>query len=145
MKRLFILFFAILLVTPTASAKKSGLPVQLLNAKFVYVTNYPGDGVRRGRAVGAGLGPSISIGEKGPNSTTIGERTQAEVGPAEDMIVVFAAGVDQKSNPRGAIDYDAPALWRLIQHNALQSPSVPGLQQLRKEIERAETENAKKK
>jgi hypothetical protein len=33
----------------------------------------------------------------------------------------------------------------LIQSNALMSPSVPGIEQLRKEIEKAEAENAKKK
>jgi hypothetical protein len=70
---------------------------------------------------------------------------QTEVGPTEDMIAVYSAHQERQIYQSGDVNIDAPPLWRLIQANALQSPSVPGVQQLRKEIEKAEAENAKKK
>jgi hypothetical protein len=198
MKRVLALSLLVLLIFSTVGAKekKSSISGQILNARFVYVTNFPGTGqnqiydartypedrqaitdtekairawgrwktlesayqadliisVRRGRRVSArggvniGTGPIvIGGGEPRRNPGELGTVTEAEAGPAEDMIAIFAPGVNEKSNPYGAIDYNAPPLWRLIQADALLSPSVPGFQQLKKEVEKAEAENAKKK
>jgi hypothetical protein len=197
MKRVLSLSLIVLVILATVGAKekKSSISGQILNARFVYVTNFPGAGqhqiydpktypedrqaitdtekairawgrwktlesayqadliisVRRGRRASArggvniGTGPIvIGGGEQRRNPGEVGTVAQAEAGPAEDMIAIFAPGVNEKSNPYGAIDYDAPPLWRLIQANALQSPSLPGFQQLRKEIEKADAENTKK-
>jgi hypothetical protein len=163
---------------------------ELLNAKFVVITNYPDSGknvnasispyagdrramadveaairkwgrwtvissnsqadliiaVRKGRIAGAGA--RIPVAEGGPtprNTDPLHPRLETEVGPAEDMIAVYSAhGWPTNSPGEGDINIDATPLWRLIQSNALKSPSVPGVEQLRKEIEQAEAENARK-
>jgi hypothetical protein len=191
MKRAIPLLLAVLLVIPNASAKKkSSMRAELLNAKFVVITNYPDSGknvnasispyagdrramadveaairkwgrwtvissnsqadliiaVRKGRIAGAGA--RIPVAEGGPtprNTDPLHPRLETEVGPAEDMIAVYSAhGWPTNSPGEGDINIDAPPLWRLIQSNALMSPSVPGVEQLRKEIEKAEAENARK-
>jgi hypothetical protein len=44
----------------------------------------------------------------------------------------------------GTTVVDDVPLWSVIRAGVLASPDVPGIQQLRKEIEQAEAENAKK-
>jgi hypothetical protein len=191
MKRLVLLSLAVLLIASNATAKKSGLRAELLNAKFVVITAYPDGGqtfggptrgisgrtgddrramtdveraikewgrwtvissadqadlimaVRKGRIGSIGVEKPIPpIGGGRVNTTP---RYGTEVGPTEDMIAVYSAHQERQIHPTGDVNMDAPPLWRVIQANALESPSVPGIQQLRKEIEKAEAENAKKK
>jgi hypothetical protein len=191
MKRAIPLLLAVLLVVPNATAKKeSSMRAELLNAKFVVVTNYPDSGenmngrmssyagdrqaladveaairkwgrwtvissnshadliiaVRKGRIAGAGVriptgGVDIPPRQGADRYPTM----ESEVGPNEDMIAIYSAQVWLTGRPGEGNALDVPPLWRLIQANALISPSVPGVQQLRKEIEKAEAENAKAK
>src|SRR5262249_5566989 len=191
MKRAVPLLLAVLLIIPNASAKKkSSMRTELLNAKFVVVTNYPDSGknvnasispyagdrqamadveaairkwgrwtvissnsqadliiaVRKGRIAGGGVRIPVADGGQAPrNSNPLHPKLEAEVGPNEDMIAVYSAhGWPTNTPGEGDINIDAPPLWRLIQSNALMSPSVPGIEELRKQIETAEAENAKK-
>lgn len=191
MKRLLLLSLAVLLIASNATAKKSGLRTELLQAKFVVVTAYPDGGqtfggptrgisgrtgddrramadveraikdwgrwtvistanqadliiaVRKGGIGSVGVEKPIPPIGGGRVDTT--PRNETEIGPTEDMIAVYSAHQERQIYQSGDVNMDAPPLWRLIQANALQSPSVPGIQQLRKEIEKAEAENAKKK
>lgn len=93
--------------------------------------------IRKGRLAGVGA----RVPTTGP---TIGQpRMETEAGPADDMIAVFSAHGAESMAPGTDRNIDGPPMWRLIQSNALASPNVPGIQQLRKEIEKAEAENAK--
>lgn len=98
-------------------------------------------------AVRKGRGPSESVGVPGTTyPPSIGVSTGVEVGPSEDMIAIYAAhrGAENSVWHRGDTPIDGVLLWRVIQSGALSGPEVPGIQQLRKQIEQAETEKAKK-
>jgi hypothetical protein len=102
--------------------------------------------VRKGRIAGAGTRiPIGGVEVPPPRGTDRLPRAEAEVGPAEDMIAVYSAHNWPSNAPGEGNSLDTPPLWRLVQANALVSPTVPGIQQLRKEIEKAEAENAKAK
>jgi len=103
--------------------------------------------VRKGRIAGAGVRIPVADGAPRPRNTDpLHPKVETDVGPTEDMIAVYSAQNWPSTTP-GDTDsnLNVPPLWRLIQSNALMSPSVPGIEQLRKEIEKAEAENAKKK
>ena len=55
---------------------------------------------------------------------------QVEVGPAQDMFVVYRGKRDN------ALDY--PAVWRYIAKDALRSPDVPAVDEFRKLIAKSE-------
>lgn len=76
--------------------------------------------------------PSNTTNASDPGSGQIAQRggPQMEVGEAEDSFVVYRGNVD---NP-----LDAPAAWRLIQHDSLRSPGVPAVNAFRKAVEQAE-------
>jgi hypothetical protein len=194
MRRVLPVFLVVLLVFAVAGAKekKSSLRAELLSAKFVFVTAYPGtnpDSVRLGtagiaddrRAIAdveealrkwgrwtpiqsaeqadliitvrkgriANTGVRIPIGGVDIPPTRNGTRSpkvEAEAGPNDDMIAIYSGhGWGNVNYNAGDPNLDAPPIWRVIQANALMSPKVPGIQQLRKEIEKAEAENAKAK
>jgi hypothetical protein len=63
-----------------------------------------------------------------------GARPKVEAGPREDMLVVYAGGMDYP--------LDHPPLWRYIAKDALRSPDVPAVAEFRKLLE--ETENREK-
>jgi hypothetical protein len=70
-----------------------------------------------------------------PNSTQSGSpdtgpRPKVEVGPSEDMLVVYEGGVDDPLN--------YPPLWRYVAKDALRSPGVPAVAEFRKIIEETE-------
>ena len=57
-------------------------------------------------------------------------RPKAEVGPKEDMFVVYEGHVDRP--------LDGPPVWRFIAKDALRSPDVPAVSEFRKIIEETE-------
>jgi hypothetical protein len=57
-------------------------------------------------------------------------RPGAEVGPSEDMFVVYQGGVERS--------LDSTPVWRYIAKDALHSPNVPAVAEFRKIIEEAE-------
>jgi hypothetical protein len=59
---------------------------------------------------------------------------QAEVGPAEDMFVVYRGKRDNA--------LESPAVWRYIAKDALRSPGVPAVEAFRKLIAEAEKQQA---
>ena len=61
---------------------------------------------------------------------------QTEIGPSEDMFVVYEGHVD------GALDR-APA-WRYMTKDALHSPNVPAVEEFRKAIEETEKQQKSK-
>ena len=78
-----------------------------------------------------------TVGVEFPGNTEGGRNevnVSASSGPAEDIIAVYPTGsvVDTGSRRH---PLDAPPLWRYVHSNALDAPFVPGIQQLRKEIE----------
>ena len=86
-------------------------------------------GVRHGTPPTAG-DPTRS---PSPGSTP---HPQGEVGPAQDMFVVFRGKRDDA--------LDAPAVWRYQARDALRSPSVPAVEEFRKVIVEAEKQQAAK-
>ena len=192
MRRVLPLFLLVLLVFSYAGAKdkKSSLRGELLNAKFVFVTAYPGTNpdsvrvgtagiaddrraitdveealrkwgrwtpiqsaeqadliitVRKGRIANTGVRIPVGGVDIPPNRDRA-PKWEAEGGPNEDMIAIYSGhGWGNVNYNAGDPNLDAPPIWRVIQTNALMSPNVPGIQQLRKEIEKAEAENAKAK
>jgi len=62
---------------------------------------------------------------------------QAEVGPSEDMFVVYEGRKD------GTFDQQAPA-WRYLAKDALHSPNVPAVAEFRKLIDEAEKQQKTK-
>ncbi|MGC1486073.1 MAG: hypothetical protein WA789_19970 [Candidatus Acidiferrum sp.] len=61
---------------------------------------------------------------------------QTEVGPSEDMFIVYEGG------PGNTLD--RPVAWRYVAKNALHSPDVPAVDAFRKAIEEAEKQQQKK-
>jgi hypothetical protein len=87
---------------------------------------------------------SIRIGgQQGrpPKSTQSGPldkepHPQVEVGPSEDMFVVYGGGVDNPLN--------RPPLWRYVAKDALRSPGVPAVAEFRKIFEETEKQQKSK-
>ena len=78
--------------------------------------------------IGAQQGRDPGIQQTGPPDT--GPHPEMEVGPAEDMMVVYKGQVDRP--------FDQPAVWRYVASGALQSPDVPAVEKFRKAIAEAE-------
>lgn len=78
--------------------------------------------------IGAQQGRDPGIEQSGPPD--IGPHPQVEVGPAEDMMVVYKGHVDQT--------LEQPAVWRYTGPGALNSPDVPAVEKFRKAIQEAE-------
>ena len=76
-----------------------------------------------------------SDGTQGPPQDTY-PRPQMEVGPAEDMFVVYEGRVDAP--------LQRPAVWRYLAKGALRSPNVPAVAEFRKTIEEAEKSQKRK-
>jgi hypothetical protein len=93
--------------------------------------------VRKGRIGTA----SVEFPVPPPNGESKEVSLTAETGSPEDVIAIYSAGtvVDTGSNRH---NFDAP-IWRRVQANALEAPYMQGIQQLRREIEKAEA-NSKK-
>jgi hypothetical protein len=93
--------------------------------------------VRKGRIGSVG----VEFPVPPPNGESKEVSVTAESGSPEDVIAVYSAGnvVDTGSSRH---DLDA-AIWRLVQSNALEAPNIPGIQQLRKEIEKADAKAKK--
>jgi hypothetical protein len=64
---------------------------------------------------------------------------QIEAGSTQDMFVVYRGGM--KDDPNWA-PLDAPAVWRYLAKNALDSPSVPAVEAFRKAIADSEKQLA---
>ena len=62
---------------------------------------------------------------------------QTEIGPSEDMFVVY------EGHARGAFNQQSPA-WRYLAKNALRSPEVRAVAEFRKLIDEAEKQNKSK-
>jgi hypothetical protein len=74
-------------------------------------------------------------GQKGRSPDATGSRDaeprpRVEVGPSEDMFVVYEGGVDRP--------LDHPPVWRYVVRDAFHSPDVPAVAEFRKIIEEAE-------
>jgi len=69
-----------------------------------------------------------------PQDTSPHPRT--EIGPSEDMFVVYEGHVD------GPLD--GPPAWRYMTKDALRSPNVPAVEEFRKAIEEAEKQQKSK-
>jgi len=69
-------------------------------------------------------------------ASDIGEELPTEVGPAEDMFMVYEGRLD------GPLDR-AP-VWRYVNKDALRSPNVPAVAEFRKIIEEAEKQQKRK-
>ncbi|WP_150133150.1 hypothetical protein [Acidisarcina polymorpha] len=63
---------------------------------------------------------------------------QIEAGPTEDTFVVYR---ENKDDPNWS-PLDAPAVWRYMARNALESPSVPAVDAFRKAIAESEKQLA---
>lgn len=111
------------------------------NADLIFVLHRgnkavsPGIGVPEGTPpIGVGRPGDINVGIGGrpplssTSPTTVGPRV--DVGPNEDIFSVY--------NGRASEPLDAPPLWRYAAKNALQHPSVPAVEKLRKAIDDAE-------
>jgi hypothetical protein len=85
--------------------------------------------------IGAQQGHPPDINQ--PQSGNTAPAPQTEVGPSEDMFVVYE-GLDRAGNPLER----APA-WRYQAKNALHSPDVPAVDAFRKAIEEAEKQQQK--
>lgn len=82
-----------------------------------------------GGRVGGRVGVSPVPGDP-TNPDPRGPQPQLEVGPTDDMFVVYRGG---EENP-----LDAPAVWRFSAKNALHSPDVPAVSEFHKAIDEAE-------
>lgn len=80
--------------------------------------------VRKGRV--AGIRPHVTIGGRIPEQERPGLGTDADVGPAEDMLAVY----DARS---GALD-SAP-LWRQLAPGGLNEPGLPLLERFKKDVD----------
>jgi hypothetical protein len=67
-------------------------------------------------------------------------RPQAEVGPSEDMFVVYEG---RTSGSSGTFDQQAP-VWRYLAKDALHSPNVPAVGEFRKLVDEAEKQQKTK-
>jgi hypothetical protein len=77
------------------------------------------------------------IGSPDPLPQDTRPHPQAEVGPSEDMFVVYEGRKD------GAFDQQSPA-WRYLAKDALHSPNVPAVTEFRKLIDEAEKQQKAK-
>lgn len=93
----------------------------------------PGDsGIR----IGAQQGKNTPVTDPSA-APPAGPHPEAEVGPSEDTFLVY----------RGQVQYplDASPVWRYTAKNALNSPTVPAVEQFRKAIEESEKQLSPKK
>lgn len=84
--------------------------------------------------IGAQQGHPPDIPQVDSGNTSPGQQT--EIGPTEDTFTVYLGG---QGNP-----LNQPVLWRYSSKNALHSPDVPAVGELRKAIEEAEKQQQKK-
>lgn len=84
-------------------------------------------GGQRGRPPDATQGAPPDTGAPHP---------KLEAGPPEDMLVLYAGGVDYP--------LDRPPLWRYIAKDALRSPDVPAVAEFRKLLEETEKQQKSK-
>ncbi|HEY1985791.1 MAG TPA: hypothetical protein VGG85_10295 [Terracidiphilus sp.] len=95
----------------------------------------PADGGGRG-GVGVGRPPVPGDGTDSQYPSQ-GPHPQAEIGSSQDMFVVYRG--NHNNDPLAA-----PSVWRYTAKNALQSPSVPAVEEFRKLIAEAEKQAAAK-
>jgi hypothetical protein len=91
-----------------------------------------------GGRVGGRSGNPPPIGGS-PDSQSNGPGPQIEVGPAQDMFVVYRGNRESQDDP-----LDSPAVWRYIAKDALRSPDVPAVDVFRKLIAESEKQLASK-
>jgi hypothetical protein len=91
-----------------------------------------------GGRIGGHTGNPPPIGDS-PESPSNGPSPQVEVGPAQDMFVVYRGNRQSQGNP-----LDSPAVWRYIAKDALRSPDVPAVDVFRKLIAESEKQLAPK-
>ena len=77
------------------------------------------------------------VGSTDPQPQDTRATPRMEVGPSEDMFVVY------EGHPRGAFNQQTPA-WRYLAKNALHSPDVPAVAEFRKLIDEAEKQQKSK-
>src|SRR5690348_8928983 len=77
------------------------------------------------------------VGSTDPQPQDTRPTPRMEVGPSEDMFVVY------EGHPRGAFNQQSPA-WRYLAKNALHSPDVPAVAEFRKLIDEAEKQQKSK-
>jgi hypothetical protein len=85
--------------------------------------------------IGAQQGRQIGSTDPPPQDTR--PHPQTEVGPSEDMLVVYEGHVT------GAFDQQTPA-WRYLAKDALHSPNVPAVAEFRKLVDAAEKQQKTK-
>lgn len=81
-------------------------------------------------------GPTIAGDLSNPPWPSQGPHPQEEIGPTQDMFVVYRGARD---NP-----LDAPPVWRYSAKDALRSPDVPAVEEFQKQITEAEKQQAAK-
>jgi hypothetical protein len=77
------------------------------------------------------------VGSTDPSPQDTRPHPQAEVGPSDDMLVVYQGHVT------GAFDQQSPA-WRYLAKDALHSPNVPAVAEFRKLVDEAEKQQKTK-
>lgn len=80
--------------------------------------------------------PTIAGDPSNPPRSSQGPHPQEEIGPSQDMFVIYRGGHD---NP-----LDSPAVWRYSAKDALRSPDVPAVEEFKKLITEAEKQQAAK-
>jgi hypothetical protein len=85
--------------------------------------------------IGGQKGRQVGSTDPPPQDTRPTSRT--EVGPSEDMFVVY------EGHARGAFNQQPPA-WRYLAKNALHSPNVPAVDEFRKLLDEAEKQQKTK-
>jgi hypothetical protein len=80
--------------------------------------------------------PTIAGDPSNPPRSPQGPHPQEEIGPSQDMFVIYRGGHD---NP-----LDSPAVWRYSAKDALRSPDVPAVEEFKKVITEAEKQEAAK-
>lgn len=89
-----------------------------------------------GRIGAQNPGPTIAGDPSNPSWPSQGPRPQEEIGPTQDMFVVYRGGRD---NP-----LDSPPVWRYSAKDALRSHDVPAVEEFQKLITEAEKQQAAK-
>jgi hypothetical protein len=85
--------------------------------------------------IGGQQGRQVGSTDPAPQDTR--PHPQAEVGPSEDMFVVY------EGHTAAAFDQQAPA-WRYLAKDALHSPNVPAVAEFRKLVDEAEKQQKTK-
>jgi hypothetical protein len=85
--------------------------------------------------IGGQQGRQVGSTDPAPQDTR--PHPQAEVGPSEDMFVVY------EGHTVAAFDQEAPA-WRYLAKDALHSPNVPAVAEFRKLVDEAEKQQKTK-